>query len=317
MLWYVAELSPLALQGLFDGLKKKKKKKKAPAFDDIAVEEAPAEPEPEPEPEVQPEAAEPVADEDGAALFADLKKKKKKKKVVLEGDEEAAPVEEAPAEEALDFGEKKKKKSKRPNLAEFEASLKADEEEGAVDVDGNDESTGGAGQGQDAWLGSNRDYTYQELLTRVFAILRQNNPELAGEKRKYTIAPPQVFREGSKKSVFANITDICRRMHRQPDHVIQYFLSELGTTGSVDGSQRLVIKGRFQQKQIENVLKRYIMEYVTCKTCKSQDTILIKENRLFFVQCESCGCRRSVAAIKAGFKAQTEKRAAQRAAAGV
>jgi hypothetical protein len=32
----------------------------------------------------------------------------------------------------------------------------------------------------------------------------------------------------------------------------------MGTTGSVDGASRLVIKGRFQQKQVENVLRRYI-----------------------------------------------------------
>lgn len=32
----------------------------------------------------------------------------------------------------------------------------------------------------------------------------------------------------------------------------------MGTTGSVDGAGRLVIRGRFQQKQIENVLRRYI-----------------------------------------------------------
>lgn len=47
-------------------------------------------------------------------------------------------------------------------------------------------------------------------------------------------------------------------MHRQPEHVIQFLFSELGTTGSVDGEKRLVIKGRFQQKQLENVLRRYI-----------------------------------------------------------
>lgn len=34
--------------------------------------------------------------------------------------------------------------------------------------------------------------------------------------------------------------------------------AEMGTTGSVDGSGRLIIKGNFQQKQIENVLRRYI-----------------------------------------------------------
>lgn len=50
-------------------------------------------------------------------------------------------------------------------------------------------------------------------------------------------------------------------LHREPEHVIQFLFAELGTTGSVDGSQRLIIKGRFQQKQIESVLRRYIGMY--------------------------------------------------------
>ena len=97
-----------------------------------------------------------------------------------------------------------------------------------------------------------------QLLSRIFRTLRANNPELAGDKKRYTIVPPSVHREGNKKTVFANIADICKRMHRQPEHVIQFLFAELGTSGSIDGSQRLVIKGRFQQKQIENVLRRYI-----------------------------------------------------------
>ena len=47
-------------------------------------------------------------------------------------------------------------------------------------------------------------------------------------------------------------------MHRQPEHVIQFLFAEMGTTGSVDGAGRLVIKGKFMQKQVENVLRRYI-----------------------------------------------------------
>ncbi len=98
-------------------------------------------------------------------------------------------------------------------------------------------------------------------------------------------------------------------MHRQPEHVIQFLYSELGTQGSVDGAQRLVMKGRYTQKQIENVLRKYIgkshesccrwvmlsgtVEYVTCKICKSPDTLLGKENRLYFMTCESCGSRKS------------------------
>lgn len=55
-------------------------------------------------------------------------------------------------------------------------------------------------------------------------------------------------------------------------------------------------------EQIENVLRRYIVEYVTCKTCKSPDTTLTKDNRLFFMTCSSCGSTRSVQAIKTGFQ---------------
>jgi translation initiation factor 2 subunit 2 len=61
------------------------------------------------------------------------------------------------------------------------------------------------------------------------------------------------------------------------------------------------------------VLRRYIKEYVTCHTCRSPDTILNKEERLFFLQCMTCHSRCSVQTIKTGFQAVTSKRAAIRA----
>jgi translation initiation factor 2 subunit 2 len=243
-----------------------------------------------------------------------LKKKKKKKKEATDKEktEEEVPTPIEPTDGDLPAKRKKKKKT---DMLEFEKQLKEGEEnENRQDDDifvGESEQDVKEIKVEETWLNSDRDYTYQELLGRVFQILRQNNPELAGEKKRYTIVPPSVHREGNKKTIFANVADICKRMHRQPEHVIQFLFTELGTSGSIDGSQRLVIKGRFQQKQIENVLRRYIVEYVTCKTCKSPDTILTKENRIFFQQCQSCGSTRSVSAIKSGFKAQTEKRRRQ------
>ena len=100
---------------------------------------------------------------------------------------------------------------------------------------------------------------HPQLLHRFYASLHASNPSLlTSTGKRYTIAPPSIHREGNKKSIFANVTDICKRMHRQPEHVIQFLFAEMGTTGSVDGAGRLVIKGRFQQKQVENVLRRYI-----------------------------------------------------------
>ncbi|OCH91189.1 hypothetical protein OBBRIDRAFT_792592 [Obba rivulosa] len=287
------------------------------------------------------EKQEKTEDDEFKAMFGDLKKKKKKKDIPMDLPEDnsdtSTPTAPA-ASEDLDFSDlKKKKKSSKKKAAldmqAFEKELNeskakdADEEdgeEGEIEVDeaelGEDpfaraEGTISLDAGNEPWLKSDRDYTYPELLQRFYAQLHASNPALLNSAgRRYTIAPPQIMREGNKKTIFANVSDICKRMHRQPEHIIQYMFAEMGTTGSVDGSGRLVIKGRFQQKQIEHVLRRYIVEYVTCKTCKSPDTILTKENRIFFMSCESCGSRRSVAAIKTGFQAQVGKRSRTRVA---
>ena len=103
------------------------------------------------------------------------------------------------------------------------------------------------------------------------------------------------------------------RLHRQPKHLLAFLSAELGTVGAVDGNNQLIMKGRFQQKHIENVLRRYIKEYVTCHTCRSPETILNKETRLFFLQCMTCHSRCSVQTIKTGFQAVTGKRSVMRA----
>lgn len=54
------------------------------------------------------------------------------------------------------------------------------------------------------------------------------------------------------------ITHLLSSMSRQADHVLSFVLAEVGSTGSIDGSGRLVIKGKFQPKHIENILRNYI-----------------------------------------------------------
>ncbi|KAK6627330.1 hypothetical protein RUM44_009807 [Polyplax serrata] len=308
---------------IFDPSLKKKKKKKKTTFDldgahaQTGNEEAPGDLN-------EKENQEPVdADgDDNLDLEAAGKKKKKKKKPFnfedLDGalpDKDDGTMNEATTQDDaggieddfnldMDFSKTKKKKKKKKDFDELvaeEEKEKTEEKDNAEDVNL-------------TWSGSDRDYTYDELLTRVFDILRDKNPNMvAGKKQKFVMRPPQVVRIGTKKTSFANFTDFCTTLHRQPKHLLDFLLAELGTSGSVDGNSQLIIKGRFQQKQIENVLRRYIKEYVTCHTCRSPDTILRKDTRLFFLQCETCGSRCSVASIKSGFQAVTGKRAAIRA----
>lgn len=244
-------------------------------------------------------------------MFAALgKKKKKSSKSKKEGEDDAPAADGEFDPSAL----KKKKKKKAKTEDDFEAKLaeaagdKQDDAEPAVVQEGD------MMKGTGIWQHDvTEPINYELLLNRFFTLLQSHHPDLASAGGKsYKIPPPQCLREGNKKTIFANIADIAKRLKRSDEHVTSFLFAELGTSGSVDGSRRLVIKGRFQQKQIENVLRRYIVEYVTCKTCRSPDTALSKgENRLYFVTCNSCGSRRSVTAIKTGFSAQVGKRRRQ------
>lgn len=327
-------------ESIFDPTLKKKKKKKKTTFDiDAALAEGnmpdssentdhlTTDKENQEPPRTENETKEAEIDDGSLDLESFGKKKKKKKKpfnmeeldgalpdsgskskdegtMEVDGNQDEGLVEES-FDLDMDFTKtKKKKKTKKKDLDEFIAE---DEKKKAEDKENVEVS-------QTAWFGQDRDYTYDELLTRVFDIMRDKNPDMvAGKKQKFVMRPPQVVRIGTKKTSFANFTEICKTLHRQPKHLLDFLLAELGTSGSVDGNNQLIIKGRFQQKQIENVLRRYIKEYVTCHTCRSPDTILQKDTRLFFLQCETCGSRCSVASIKSGFQAVTGKRAAIRA----
>lgn len=161
------------------------------------------------------------------------------------------------------------------------------------------------------------EYCYDDLLVRIFRIIRaeKGDGEGEGERYKLILKPPQVARIGTKRTAFSNFGEICRSLKRQEKHLHQFLLAELGTNGSIDINSALIIKGRFQQKQIESVLRLYIKEYVICKTCRSADTTLQKEERLTVLFCNTCRSRYFVTGIKTGFQAQVGRRAATRAKA--
>uniref|UniRef100_A0A8C2UQD0 Eukaryotic translation initiation factor 2 subunit 2 n=1 Tax=Chinchilla lanigera TaxID=34839 RepID=A0A8C2UQD0_CHILA len=205
--------------------------------------------------------------------FFSQKKKKKKAKKIFDVDEaekgikdlkiESDGQEPAEPENDIDIILDSKKKKKEEYEDEILEKDKVLEDEDSKKDDGISFSnhTG------PAWAGSERDHTYEELLNREFNIMREKNPDMV--------------------KTFVNFRDICKLLHHQPKH-LAFLLAELGPSGSTDGNNQLVIKGRFQKKQIENILRRYIKEYVTCHTCQSPDTILQKDTQLYILQCETC-----------------------------
>lgn len=143
------------------------------------------------------------------------------------------------------------------------------------------------------------DYTYHYLVSRVFALLKQNNPTLM-DRKKLSIPPPQISRVSTKKVAWSNFRATQVLLQRQADHMMNFITAELNTDGSIDNNGRLILRGRYVGKHIETILKKYMTEYVVCHMCKNCQTTLQRDQitRLFFLHCDLCLSKRSVAPIR-------------------
>jgi translation initiation factor 2 subunit 2 len=184
-------------------------------------------------------------------------------------------------------------------LASFDSDLKKKKKKKKKAEDG---AEAGAVVGERVYA----DYSYETLLQRVTDIIHAKNPELT-EKKRTTMKPPNLMMIGTKKTLWVNFQDNCTSVRRSPEHVYQFFMAELGTEGNFDGMLRLVIRGRHRPKNIESLMRKYILEYVTCKMCHSPTTTMTKDSvsRLNFMHCEACSSSRSLPPIHTGFHAQT------------
>ncbi|KAL0228598.1 hypothetical protein RCL1_004741 [Eukaryota sp. TZLM3-RCL] len=151
-------------------------------------------------------------------------------------------------------------------------------------------------------------YSYESLLNRVYDHLRERNPQLFSDRKKLVLRPPRVERDTGRKTVWHNFVEQCNSLHRSQDHVMNFFLAEMGATASVDSSGRLLIRGRYTDKEIEHILRNYIQEYVLCKLCKSGDTEMHKEGKLYLLTCKCCNAQRAVQTIQKGFLPTTTRR---------
>ncbi|OEL14862.1 Eukaryotic translation initiation factor 2 subunit beta [Dichanthelium oligosanthes] len=154
------------------------------------------------------------------APFDPTKKKKKKKVVIQETSDEVDKLAEKTESLAVaessepSFAGMKKKKKKHveldSSLTEAGDGDDAGDDQVREDEEAEEIVLGGVAVTRYPWEGTDRDYKYEELLGRVFNILRENNPDLAGDRRRTVMRPPQVLREGTKKTVFVNFMDLCK-----------------------------------------------------------------------------------------------------------
>ncbi len=154
------------------------------------------------------------------------------------------------------------------------------------------------------------DYSYMELLDRLYSTLRKNNPNYDTPQPRLQVPIPQLALYGSKRIMWMNFAKTCDILHRMIEHVQSFVLAELSTIGSIDVNGRLILRGRLQKTHIETILRKYIDEYVVCRVCKQNDTILVKDpvSRFLFLECQLCQSKRTVLPVRNGVMTSVDRK---------
>ena len=134
---------------------------------------------------------------------------------------------------------------------------------------------------------------YIELLNRAKEVL----PETIENHERFEIPELDILQEG-KITVFRNFIDVTDKLRRDPQHLLQFLLRELGTPGNIEG-RRAVFKAKISPASINEKIGTYTETYVICSECGLPDTKMVKEDRTLILECEACGARRSINVRKA------------------
>lgn len=132
------------------------------------------------------------------------------------------------------------------------------------------------------------EFEYEELLDRA----RERIPTEISERARWTLPEPQIMIEGAN-TIFRNFAEVVSHMDRDENHVFQYILNELGTSGSREGP-RARFKGRIPPKRLKKRIVNYVNTFIKCGQCSAPDTLFIKEDRTTLLKCQACGATRPV-----------------------
>ena len=132
------------------------------------------------------------------------------------------------------------------------------------------------------------DFEYESLLDRA----RDKIPTEISERARWTLPDPEILIEGNQ-TIIRNFSELISKMDRDPNHVYQFLLNELGTSGTRE-SARVMFKGRIPPKRIRGKIVNYVKSYILCNQCNAADTHFVKEERTTLMKCQACGATRPI-----------------------
>ncbi len=121
----------------------------------------------------------------------------------------------------------------------------------------------------------------------------KNIPEKGKEKKRFEVPRLRGDVQGNRTYV-KNFIEVAKKIRRDPKHIAKFLYGELAAPGQIDGKQ-LILQRKVYNRMLNERFSDYVKRFVLCPECGKPDTRLKKKDRLWVLECEACGARKSVA----------------------
>lgn len=136
-------------------------------------------------------------------------------------------------------------------------------------------------------------YNYHFLLNRICNNIKLKND--CQHQNKIILKAPKTIKLHSRKIAWTNFYDICDSLNRNYEYIYKYTLNELNSLGSIDKNKYFIIRGNHNQKIIEDILRKYVLDYVQCNNCACLNTNIEKGlGRIHILTCNMCRSTKNI-----------------------
>ena len=129
----------------------------------------------------------------------------------------------------------------------------------------------------------NNELDYNTLLDRIYMGL----PDRSTHESRFELPTVDSIVQG-KQTIWRNFSKVAKDLKRNENQLYKFVMKEISTSSAITNNT-LVLNGIFNNYKLNEILTKYIKNFVLCSACKKPDTEIVNQNGVKVLKCSACG----------------------------
>jgi len=129
----------------------------------------------------------------------------------------------------------------------------------------------------------NKELDYDTLLDRIYMGL----PDRSTHDSRFQLPTVDSIVQG-KQTIWRNFSKVAKDLNRNENQLYKFVMKEISTSSAITNNT-LVLNGIFNNYKLNEILTKYIKNFVLCSACKKPDTKIVNQNGVKVLKCSACG----------------------------